>query len=78
MKQFTSDQVRKMLWDIMKDSEGKQTSQRELAKQIGVSVPFLNSTLKGHREPQGKILDFLGLETVVAYRYVKKRKAVNQ
>jgi len=73
MKSYTSDQVRKMLWDRMKDTPAAAISQRQFAKQIGISVPFLNSTLKGVREPQGKILEFLGLERVVAYRYVKKR-----
>lgn len=75
MKQrvYTADQVRKMLWDIMKDTDGKQVSQRDMAKQIGVSVPFLNTLLTGKREPQGKILDFLGLERVVGYRKYAKR-----
>lgn len=73
MKQFTPDQVRKMLLDSMKVRRGKSISQKELAQEIGVSPPFLNSILMGAREPQGKVLEFLGLERIVAYRYAKKR-----
>ncbi len=68
MIEFTPEAVREMLWREMKKRPGKPLSQRELAVQIGVSLPFLNSTLAGAREPQGKILEFLGLERVSRYR----------
>ena len=74
MKQYTADQVRTMLWDTMKDTDAKPLSQKDLAKQIGVSLPFLNSTLNGAREPQGKVVEFLGLERVVIYRQAKRRE----
>lgn len=42
-------------------------TQAELAAAIGVSLPFLNDTLLGKREPSGKVLEFLKLERVVRY-----------
>ena len=70
MKTFSADQVRQMLRSHMKNLS---LNQRELAEQIGVSAAFLSSTLTGAREPQGKILEFLDLEQVVAYRFQTKR-----
>lgn len=43
-------------------------TQKELAEEIGVSQAFLSDVLAGHREPTGKILDYLGLERVTVYR----------
>ena len=42
-------------------------TQREYAKDIGVSDSFLSDVLKRSRPPSGKILRALGLERVVTY-----------
>jgi hypothetical protein len=62
---LTSDQVRKRLAAM-----ARKTSQRRLSKEIGCSVQFLNAILRGHKEPSGKPVAFLGLERAVIYRKV--------
>lgn len=46
--------------------------QKVLANAIGVSESFLSDVLRGHREPTGKILEYLGYERVVSYRKVAR------
>lgn len=65
-KSFTSAQVVDRLWEYI----GRGCNQTQLAKRIGVSVPFVNDILHGKREPSGKVLEFLGLERIVIYRFV--------
>lgn len=43
-------------------------SQRQYAKQIGVSTAYLNDVLNRKREPGEKILHPLGLRKVVIYK----------
>lgn len=40
----------------------EQSSQKDVAAQLGVSQSYLNDILQGHREPGQKILTALGLE----------------
>ena len=47
-------------------------SQRALAKELGVSEPYLSDVIRGRREPGPKLLKARGLERVVDYRAVKK------
>lgn len=42
-------------------------SQRELAKRLGVSAPFIGDVLLGKREPAPKMLKALGLRRVVTF-----------
>jgi len=69
--QFTAEQVRDRLWIALSSRPSRHT-QITLAKAIGVSVSYLNDVLHGRREPQGKILEYLGLERVVTYRIPRK------
>lgn len=68
--QYTSEQVVEQLRKCMALESLNQT---ELARAIGVSVPFVNDILKGKRAPSGKILTYLGLERVVVYRTAQRR-----
>ena len=43
-------------------------SQTALAKELGVSLPYLNDVLRGRREPGESILRPLGARRVVTYR----------
>jgi predicted transcriptional regulator len=74
MNELTSDQVRIRLWEDIKKNPGRPMTQTELAARIGVSLPFLNEILRGTREPSGKVLDYLGLERVVIYRFRRKNR----
>lgn len=78
MTEHTAEQVRDMLWRVIKSQPGRPLTQKELASKIGVSLPFLNDILRGNREPSGKVLTFLGLEKVVIYRYLKKRASAGK
>ena len=73
---LTSEQVRKRLWGLIRPAPGPyRRTQLGLAQEIGVSLPFLNDILHGKREPSGKVLEYLGLERVVTYRFRKKATA---
>ncbi len=63
---LTAEQVRQQLREIL---SRQRLSQRSLAKLIGVSGQYLNEVLLGSREPTGKILDYLGLDRIVIYRF---------
>jgi len=43
------------------------TTQRELADELGVSASYLNDYLHFRREPGAKLLEALGLQRVVTY-----------
>lgn len=43
-------------------------TQTAFAAKHGISLPYVNDVLRGHRDPGDKILDALGLEKVVTYR----------
>ncbi len=47
---------------------GEKHGQRGLAKRIGVSGAFLNQIISGKKQPSGKVLKYLHLEKVNAYR----------
>lgn len=70
---YTTDQVRNLLWAMVQDKRTPQIkarfrTQAALARAIGVSLPFVNDILNAKREPAGKVLEFLGVERVVTYR----------
>jgi hypothetical protein len=48
---------------------------RELAAEIGISVPFLSYVLNRQRDPGPKVLKFLGIERTetVVYRKINGR-----
>lgn len=76
-KEFTAAQVREQLWALVRNNRHPNApwtyrTQAELAKAIGVSLPFLNDILHDKREPAGKVLEFLGLERVVTYHRTEK------
>lgn len=50
----------------------RDTSQRDLAKQLGVSPQFLHDVINKRREIGTEIPKALGLEKVVDYRKVKR------
>lgn len=64
MSLLTEEQARERLQQRL-DMAGKQVA---LAKELGVSLPYLNDVLHGRRELAGKVLDALGLERVISYR----------
>lgn len=72
--EYTSDQVREMIWAHMKDGAGPPMTQKDLAAKMGISSAFLCDILRGNREPQGKVLDYLHLDRVVTYRYRKAKR----
>ncbi len=49
-------------------------SQRNLAKRLGVSAPFIGDVLLGKREPAAKMLKALGLRRVVTFEKVDDGK----
>ena len=70
--EFTAEQVRARLWTGLSSRRPTAHNQLSLAAAIGVSPAYLNDVLHGRREPQGKILEYLGLERVVVYRIPKR------
>src|SRR5262245_56870965 len=71
--EFSAEQVREQLWGLVKNARQPNApwtyrTQAELAKAIGVSLPFVNDILNGKREPSGKVIEFLGLERIVTYK----------
>ncbi len=72
--EYTSDQVRAMLWKMIKVSAGSierppYKNQTELAEAIGISGSSFNQILNSVREPNTKVLEFLGLQNA-GYRYI--------
>lgn len=49
-------------------------SQRTLAREIGVSEPYLSDVLNGRREPGAKLLEGLGYRRVVVYETLDRRR----
>lgn len=47
-------------------------SQRELAKRLGVSAPFIGDVPLGKREPAPKMLKALGLRRAVTFEKVEE------
>lgn len=74
MPDYTSDEVRQLLWQHIKATPTAPLTQKALADKIGVSTPFLNDILQKKREPSGKVLEFLKLERIVTYRFREKRR----
>lgn len=72
MTDYTSNQVRDLLRARIEAQA--DATQKALATKIGVSTSFLCDILNGNREPQGKVLDFLGLDRVVTYRSRQTRR----
>ncbi len=60
---------------IMEELRGKigfDYKQHHMAKELGVSLPFVSATLTGKVAVSGKFLKFIGVEKVVTTTYVKK------
>lgn len=60
------NQVRRLL----KKQVREIGSQKEFAKQLGISQQYLSDVIKGRRMPNEKILKAMGLEFVPCYRRV--------
>lgn len=60
---MNADEVREMLRKRLKDA-----TQRAIAEDIGVTEGLLSHVLVGRRPPNGKVLEYLGLEKFVSYR----------
>jgi hypothetical protein len=69
-KLLLADDVRKILL------EACAGNQRAWADRHGVSPQHVTNVLNNHREPQGKILEALGLERVVIYCARADRAAI--
>jgi hypothetical protein len=54
--------------ELLKQIKGRRPL-RELAQEIGVSVPFLSYVLNRQRDPGPTILKFLGVERTETVRY---------
>lgn len=63
MKYLTTPEVRELLRAAV-----KHRSQASLAKEVGVTQPYLSLILSNNKAGFGKFLDYLGLERVVLYR----------
>lgn len=62
---LTADDVRSMVTTMLTKS-----TQKELAENLGISLSYLNDYLHFRRAPGAKLLDELGIQRVVLYRYV--------
>jgi Helix-turn-helix. len=45
-------------------------SQKDLAKDIGISPQYLHDILTGRREPGEKVCEYLGVERTVIYKVI--------
>lgn len=52
--------------EILRKMQGKR-KQYELAKELGISAPYLSDIFKGKREPGPAVLRILGLRKQVVY-----------
>lgn len=50
-------------------------TQKDLARELGVSIGYLNDVLHERREPGPKVLDALNLQRRVVYEKRQKRRA---
>jgi hypothetical protein len=71
MQTFTKDDVLHML----RAHISYENSQRDLAKEIGVSEPFISMVLAGKKQPSKNCLKFLGLKKVTAYVRASRRRS---
>jgi len=58
---------------MLRQRQGKR-SQRELAREMGISAAYLTDLYKGRRAPGDKVLSYLGLEKVVTYTTSYRRR----
>lgn len=65
---MTKDELIEHLRKLVKE-EG---SQRNLAKRLGVSAPFIGDVLLGKREPAAKMLKALGLRRVITFERLEE------
>ena len=66
---LTKDDVRKLVEKMI-----LQSTQREVAKKIGVSMSYLNDYLHGRRDLGPTFFRGLGLEKVILYRHATKKQ----
>lgn len=52
----------------MLNAQLKKSTQRDLAKRIGISPQYLSEILNRGKPPPEKVLDYLGLEEIIVYR----------
>jgi DNA-binding phage protein len=62
---MTLDEFIEYLYDLV----ARAGSQRQLARQLGISTHVLNDTLNNHRPPESKLLSALGFSLVITYTY---------
>jgi hypothetical protein len=65
---MTSDQVRKLIAAQVAEAG----TIKAWADAHGVSPAYVGDTIKGRHEPAGKLLEALGLERVVTYRWAEQ------
>jgi transcriptional regulator with XRE-family HTH domain len=71
METLTAADVLNMLRSHISD----ERSQKDLAREIGVSETYVSLVLAGKRQPGPKVLTFLGLRRVVTRTITYKRAA---
>ena len=69
MDYLTSEDVR----TILRRRCEYPATQKSTAKELGVSLSYINQVLRGQREPAGKLLDALGLRRFMGYIKVRRK-----
>lgn len=67
---MTTHDVREIIKDLCAAAGG----QHAWAKAMGISQAYVNQVIQGNREPGPAILDAVGLERVVSYRLLSRRR----
>lgn len=67
---MNTEQVREIIRDLCVEAG----SQSAWAKANGVSQAYVNHVLEGKREPGPAILEAIGLERVITYRLLGRRR----
>lgn len=66
------NQVQKLIAELLRQPRSLEDHRNQtvagLAREIGVSAPFLHQVRAGVRRPGPKVLKYLGLEAYEAYR----------
>lgn len=53
---------------ILLKNEIDEFGSKEVARRIGVTIKYLQSIANGERPPFGKVLQYLGFESVILFR----------
>lgn len=65
MKELSKDEF----FDLLQEEVEKAGTQRQAAKQLGVTYAHLNDVLQGRKEPGPKVARALGYKAVINYSY---------